>query len=316
MRTWCLALLCVSLAGTLTRGSSSQDGQRSPAFSAAVDLVALNVTLTDERQRVVSGLEEQDFAVFEDGIQQEISFFSVGRMPLDLAVLLDTSSSMGTILSTAQEAAIGFVQTLQSGDRVTVIEITGRANVIHPLGGDVRSAIDAIRRTTARGSTALYNALYLAMTEMVRSRKEMQNVRRQAIAVLSDGQDTASLVQYEDVLALARESGIAIYTISLVTPIEMSRLKDTKAMTTPLFIMRSLAQETGAQSFVEHDARRLASVYGLIASELAQQYTLGYISKNANRNGAYRRVSVKVPDRPGVVARTRAGYQAPRARRY
>ena len=293
-----------------------QDGEGAAAFRSTVDLVALNVTLTDQKHQFVSDLTAADFAVFEDGVLQDISFFASGRVPLDLAILLDTSSSMAEILRTAQSAAIGFVDTAVTGDRVSVIEVNNGANIIHPLDGEFASAADTIRRTIARGSTALYNGLYLAMTEMVRSRRTMKDVRRQAIVVLSDGQDTSSLVQYDDVMALARESGIVLYTITLVSRFEARQLSTTpsKAFSQPQFLMRSFAQHTGGIAFVTQDAHELDGIYGKIATELAQQYTIGYVSKNSRRDGAFRRIAVRVIDRPDVLARTRSGYQAPKPR--
>jgi VWFA-related protein len=293
-----------------------QNGGNTPAFRSMVDLVALNVTLTDQRHEMVGGLAADDFAVFEDGVLQELSFFAAGRIPLDMAILLDTSSSMSQTLATAQTAAIGFVETAVAGDRVSVIEFNNGANIVHPLDGDIALASSVIRRTTAHGSTALYNGLYMAMTEMVRSRRTTKEVRRQAIVVLSDGQDTASLVQYEDVMALARESGIVLYTITLLSNFEARQLLNTKnkAYSQPQFVMRSFAQETGGLSFLTQDARELKGIYGKIANELTQQYTLGYVSKNQKRDGAFRRIDVRVVNRPGVIARTRSGYQGARPR--
>ena len=293
-----------------------QEGEGGPSFRTTIDLVSLIVTLTDQRHQFVGGLAATDFAIFEDGVQQELSFFAAGRVPLDFAILLDTSSSMAAILPTAQAAAIGFIDTAVAGDRVSVMEINDGASIVHPLDGDLALAASLVRRTTARGSTALYNGLYLAMTEMVRSRRHTRDARRQAIVVLSDGQDTTSIVQLDDVMALAKESGIVIYTITLVSPFDARQLMSakSKALSQAQFIMRSFAQDTGGLAFVTTDARELNGIYGKIATELAQQYTLGYVSKNARRDGAFRRIVVRVVDHPGVLARTRSGYQAPKPR--
>jgi Ca-activated chloride channel family protein len=280
-----------------------------------VDLVSLNVTLTNQHDQLVGGLTASDFAVFEDGVPQELSFFSSARLPMDVAILLDTSSSMSGIMSVAQTAAIGLVETAQRADRVSVTEFNDRANIIHPLGGDVSAAAQAIRATWPRGSTALYNGMYLAMTEMIRGRKGNRDVRKQAVVVLSDGQDTSSLVQYDDVMALARESGIVLYSILLMNPFEARRLNDvkTKQFSQPFFVMRSFAEATGGLAYVTANANDLQGIYDRIASELAQQYTLGYISTNARRDGMFRRVVVRVLGHPGVLARTRSGYQAPKS---
>jgi VWFA-related protein len=296
----------------------AQEGAKQTAglvFRGAVDLVSLNVTLTDQHDQLVRGLTASDFAVYEDGVQQDVSFFSSTRLPMDVAVLLDTSSSMASILSVAQDAAIAFVETAQRNDRVSVTEFNDRANILQPLGGDVGGAARAIRATWARGSTALYNGLYMAMTEMVRSRRGSQDIRKQAVVVLSDGQDTSSLVQYDDVLQLANESGIVLYTILLLNPLDARQLTEYKSskFSQAIFVMRSFAEATGGLPFMTSNARDLQGIYGKIATELAQQYTLGYISNNANRDGRFRRIVVRVIDHPDVRTRTRSGYQAPKS---
>jgi Ca-activated chloride channel family protein len=281
-----------------------------------VDLVALNVVVTDGTERFVTGLAPDDFAVYEDGVQQDVSFFGASDVPLDLAILLDTSASMSDKLVVAQQAAIGFVSTLRAGDRATIIDIKDATRVLSPLGEDVDAARTAILATSARGGTALYNGTYLALKEMVTQRRAQSGVRRQAIVVLSDGADTASLLSYDDVMELARQSGIAIYTISLRSGFEVRRAAQAgrRYFSQSDFGMRALAQETGARAFFPSDISELAGVYASIAEELALQYALGYTSKNPRVDGRYRRVIVRVAARPDVRTRTRVGYLSARAR--
>jgi Ca-activated chloride channel family protein len=285
-------------------------------FRSGVDLVALNVVVTDSTEKFVTGLAQTDFAVFEDGIQQDVSFFGSSNVPLDLAILLDTSASMSDKLATAKQAAIGFVSTLREGDRVTIIDIKDATQVLFPLGSDVSEARNAINATTARGGTALYNGTYLALKEMSKLRRGNGDLRRQAIVVLSDGSDTASLLSYEDVLDLAKETGIAIYTISLRSKSDLLRASrsGSRYFSQSDFGMKALAQETGAKSYFPSDISELAGVYSSIAEELAHQYALGYTSKNPRKDGAYRRVIVRVTMMPGVRTRTRTGYLAARIR--
>jgi Ca-activated chloride channel family protein len=278
-------------------------------FHTGVDLVALSVAVTDGHDRFVSGLTASDFAVIEDGVPQEISFFSAAPVSMDLALLLDTSASMVDKMSIVHEAATGFVSSAKPGDRITIVDIKDGVKVLHPLDEDLDGARAAIRSTTARGGTALYNGLYMTLKEMVKSRRNSGEVRRQALLVLSDGDDTASLVSFDDVMEVAKQSGIAIYTITLRT--ELQRLlANNKTLAVPgEFAMRALAQETGARAFFPAAPAELSGVYGTIASELASLYSLGYTSTNPGRGGAYRRVVVKV-DQPDVRIRTRSGYVA------
>ncbi|MGH9347318.1 MAG: VWA domain-containing protein [Vicinamibacterales bacterium] len=290
------------------------DVPSAPVFRAAVDLVALNVVVTDTRQRLVSGLTAGDFAVYEDGVQQEVSFFAASAVPLDLALLLDTSASMHDKMQTMQEAALGFLGTLRPGDRAAIVDIKDTVRVAYALGDDREAANQAVRTTVARGGTSLYNGLYLALKEMVKQRRANGEVRRQAIAVLSDGEDTSSLVGYEDVMQLAKQSGITIYTITLKSPlaVKQASVSGRRYFSQSEFAMKALAQETGARSFFPSAVRDLAGVYGVIAEELANQYAIGYSSKNARRDGVFRRVIVQIAERPGARARTRSGYMATR----
>jgi VWFA-related protein len=180
----------------------------------------------------------------------------------------------------------------------------------------VDAAREAILATAPRGGTALYNGTYLALKEMVKQRRDNSDVRRQAIVVLSDGVDTASLLAYDDVMELAKRSGIAIYTISLRSKFEVNRAArdGRRYFSQSEFSMKALAQETGARAFFPQDISELAGVYASIAEELATQYALGYTSKNPRVDGGYRRVIVQVTAKPGVRTRTRAGYLSARSR--
>ena len=228
-------------------------------------------------------------------------------MPLDLAILLDSSSSMNDKMSTVHQAAVGFASHLRQGDRLMVVGIKDSVRTLHPLDADVNGASDAIRRATASGSTALYNAVYRpSAEERCAPRREL---RRQAIAVLTDGDDTSSLVTFDDLLALSKQAGIAIYTIALKSPYPAMGLTSHKYFLEGEFAMKALALETGARSFFPTDISQLAGVYDQITRELSNQYAIGYTSKNPKRDGAFRRIVVRVAE-SNVRTRTRSGYQA------
>jgi Ca-activated chloride channel family protein len=304
MRVLCVALTCLMWCGE-GRAQGTQG-----TFRSAVDLVSLNVIVTDNKDKFVTGLTQKNFSVFEDGIQQDVSFFAAANVPLDMAILLDMSSSMSDKMATVQEAAIGFASHLRQGDRVTVIGIRDTARTLHELDGDVKGACDAIRKTTAGGGTALYNALYTTIRQLqkVHAAAAEGDVRRQAITVLTDGDDTTSLVTFDDLLVLAKQAGIAIYTIALKSPYPTIALTSQKYFSESEFAMKALAQETGARAFFPNDISQLAGVYGMITDELSNQYALGYSSSNPKQDGAYRRILVRV-DEPNVRTRTRSGYQ-------
>jgi Ca-activated chloride channel homolog len=302
MKVLFVALTCLLCCGEMRPLAS--DG----TFRSGVDLVSLNVIVTDNHDKFVTGLSQQKFSVFEDGIQQEVSYFAAANIPLDLAILLDSSSSMSDKMATVQEAAVGFASHLREGDRVTVVGVKDSARTLHELDGDVKGACEAIRHTSAGGGTALYNALYTTIKQLQKVHAADGDIRRQAIAVLTDGDDTTSLVTFDDLLVLAKQAGIAIYTIALKSPYPQIGLTSQKYFSEAEFAMKSLAQETGARSFFPTDISQLAGVYSLITQELSNQYALGYTSNNPRQDGAFRRILVRVAE-PNVRTRTRSGYQ-------
>ena len=295
-------------------GTGGAFGQNSPTFKGTVDLVALNVVVMNRQQQFVSGLAAGNFAVYEDGVQQDLSYFAAGELPLDLAILLDTSASMAGKLSTAQKAAVGFLSALRPVDRLLVVDIKDSSRIAAPLSHDLQAARDAILATAAHGGTAIYNGLYLTLREMARMRRDETDMRRQAVVLLSDGDDTTSLVAYEDVMELAKQSGLAIYTIRLGSnlPGDVGLRRWHPTASKSEYGMKALAQETGARSFAAAGTGDLAGVYASIGRELANQYALGYSSTNQRRDGGYRRVMVRIVDRVDAQPRTRAGYLAAR----
>jgi Ca-activated chloride channel family protein len=315
-----LLLACVLVsahARAQTVETAATPSTPSATFRSNVDIVALNVVVTDGDQKFVTGLTPSDFAVFEDGIQQDVSFFGASDVPLDLAILLDTSASMTGKMELVQQAAIGFLATLRPGDRATIVDIKDATKIMYPLGADLAAAKQAILTTTPRGGTALYNGAYLTLKEMAKERRANSEVRRQALVVLSDGDDTASLVSYDDLMDLAKQSGIGIYTITMRSKylVEQATSRRHSYFSQAEFGMKALARETGARAFFPSQLSELSTVYAMIAEELATQYAIGYSSKNPRLDGSYRRVIVRIADKPGVRTRTRAGYTAPRAMR-
>ena len=288
--------------------------ERHGVFKSGVELVALNVTVTDAARKYVTGLGQADFAVFEDGVQQQLTFFAADAAPIDLAILIDTSSSMQDKMDDVHQAAIGFARTLRPADRGAVVGFDTGVRVLQGFTANPDEIEAAIRAARANGGTALHNALYISLKEFAKLGRENQDVRRQAIVVLSDGEDTASLLSFDDVLQLAKQSGVSIYTITMKSKYTAAALSrgPRRYFSQSEYSMKSLAQETGAQAFFPLEVRDLSSVYASIANELAHQYALAYAPKNGRRDGSFRRVVVTVPTRPDARPRTRLGYLAQR----
>ncbi|HKY20970.1 MAG TPA: VWA domain-containing protein [Vicinamibacterales bacterium] len=279
-----------------------------PSFRTAVDVVSLNVTVTDSAGRYVTDLEEKDFEIFEDGVKQELILFNRSNLPVALSLLIDTSSSMEDRMATAQDAAIGFVRKLRPADLGEVIGFDSRAEVLQKFTNSTAELERAISKTVAGGSTSMNNALYIALKGLKKVPMRQENeIRRQAIVLLSDGEDTSSLVTFDDVLDLARRSETAIYAIGLM---EQGATGPSKGFREATYALRQLTTDTGGRAFFPADIKSLAAVYGQIYDELASQYTIGYSSRNSKRDGAWRRIVVRA-SRPNVTARTKQGYFAP-----
>jgi VWFA-related protein len=300
-----------SAAAPAAQGDSAPPrvaGQQ-PSFRAGIDIVSLNVTVTDQQNRYVTDLDLNDFAVFEDGVKQDVTFFTRRLQPIALSLLLDSSASMEDKLPTLQTAAGNFVRRLKPNDLAQVIDFDSRVEIRQVFTSNHDDLETAIQKTSAGGSTSLHNAIYIALKELKKVKAvSEEDVRRQALVVFSDGEDTSSLVSFDEVLDLAKRSETAIYTIAL-----RGSDTQTKGFREAEFVMRTLAQETGGRAFFPAKVDDLNGVYAQIADELASQYTLGYTSRNTRRDGAYRRIVVQVA-KPGLTPRAKRGYYAPTSR--
>ena len=299
---------CVSY-GIASAQAPPQKPAQGPSFKAGVDVVSLNVTVTDGMNHYVTDLEPTELSVFEDGVKQNITFFNRRQQPIALSLLLDSSASMEQHMATLQTAATNFVKRLKPSDIAQVIDFDSRVEIRQAFTGNQADLEAAIRQTAAGGSTSLHNAIYIALKELrkVRAVNE-EDVRRQALIVFSDGEDTSSLVSFDEVLDLAKRSETAIYAIAL-----RGNDQQVKGFREAEFILRTLARETGGRAFFPIKVEDLAGVYSQIADELASQYTIGYISQNPKRDGAWRRLVVQAA-RPNLTSRTKNGYYAPSSR--
>ena len=294
---------------TVTLGVAIAGAQQpdQPAFRTGVDVVSLNVTVTDSDNHYVTDIAQNDFQLYEDGALQDITFYTRTQLPISLSLLMDTSASMTEKMSTAQEAAIGFAERLRNEDLASVIDFDSRVVILQGFTNSVDELTNAIRQTSAGGSTSLYNAIYISLKELGKvDAATTDDIRRQAIVMLSDGEDTSSLVEFEEVLELAKRSATVIYSIGL----RSRDIRTRRGFREADFVLRQLAQETGGRAFFPDQVEDLSEIYQRISDELSSQYTLGYISKNPLQDGQWRRIVVRV-EGADVAARTKQGYYAP-----
>ena len=293
----------------VTVGLPAQESAPSATYRARTDLVVLQVAVTDARHQYVSGLRVEDFTVYEDGVRQEIAVFASATAPLDVMLLIDTSGSMLGRLDVAKRAAIDLLASLNEGDRAGLILFNTYAEFAHPITEDLGKVAAAIRGASADGATALYEAVYVALSALAHAQPPDGGIRRQALVVLSDGADNFSHIPFQYALQSARASDVTIFTILLGSPLPGNPLATNAPWrdATVRFEMRRLAEDTGGRLFTASAAEELSHVYHQIGKELREQYWLAYAA--TNRPG-FRRVSVRVTRPPGLQARTRTGYDA------
>jgi Ca-activated chloride channel family protein len=297
--------LGAALASLPATAQTPRPTPRPPVFEVGIEVINLNVSITDPRGQYITGLKREDFAVFEDGIKQDLSIFAHENLPISMVLMVDTSASMDDKLAAARTAGKRFVRTLRPQDIAQVMQFNDRATVLQDFTADHEALENAFDRTEASGPTALHNALYVALKDLAKQ-KSGRELRRRALVLLSDGEDTASLVSDDQVLELARKTEINIYAISLrakAAP-DRNRVKFSQAA----HLLTALTQDTGGQVHFPNSLSELEAVYDRIAEELRSQYSLGYVSSNKRTDGKWRRIVVRVPAREDLKVRHKLGY--------
>ena len=310
MTSRALAMVLVSAVALAARAQVPQPTPtpRALRFGVGIEIVNLTVSVTDRRSRYVTGLDQEQFAVFEDGVRQELSLFTHENLPISLVLIVDTSASMDEKLSAAQTAAIRFIKTLRPQDLAQLVQFNDRITVLQDFTADHGKLEAAVKNLKASGPTALHNALYVSLKELGKQKDAGGELRRRAIVLLSDGEDTASLVDDEQVIELARQIELSIYAIRLRRG--GVRDSDRLSFSQATHLLTTITRETGGQVHFPNSVSELDTVYDRIAEELRTQYSLGYVSNNSQRNGKWRRIVVRVPSREGLQVRHKLGYYA------
>ena len=282
--------------------------QEQRRYKSGVDLVTLDVCARDPVGRFLTGLTADDFLVLENGKPQRISFvLPSGAVPLRAVLLIDRSASMyGSKLKRAVEAAELFSRLLGPYDQLEIIAFNDRAERVHAFSDDRAHVPVALTSINATGATSLYEALLVSAGDLVRARQDALPETREAVIVLSDGEDTASRIGFEEVLPVLRRSGALVYTISL----REGAAGEWLGASWPLL---ALARDTGARALGVARLDALPALYAEIGEEVRHLYRIGYVSNDERRDGQWRSVSARVLSRDARV-RTRAGYYASRQR--
>jgi VWFA-related protein len=292
----------------LDPGAALAQATLPPTFGTGIEIINLNLSVTDPADNYITDLGRPDFAIYEDGIRQELSLFTHENLPISMVIMVDTSASMEEKVQVAQQAAIRFTKTLRPVDLAQIVQFNDRTTTLQPFTNDHADLEAAILETETSGPTALHNALYISLKDLTKDNNPAQ-LRRRAVVLLSDGEDTASLVSDDQVMDLAKKSEINIYAISLRPNRPQDRTR--QAFSQAEYLLTSLARETGGRVYFPASLGELDAVYDRIAEELRTLYSVGYISSNPRRDGKWRRIVVRVPQREGTSVRHKLGYYGP-----
>jgi Ca-activated chloride channel homolog len=280
-----------------------------PRASIRVDstLVLIPVTVTDPLNRFVTGLDKDNFRVFEEKQEQEITQFSSEDAPLSVGVIFDGSGSMGGKLEKARLAVAQFFRTANPEDEFFLIQFSDGARLIQPFTVNLEEIQNRLAFTQSRGRTALLDAIYLGLHEMKKARNP-----RKALLVISDGGDNNSRYGEGEIKNLVKEADVQVYAIGIFEPMgARSRTSEEQAGPAPL---SEIAGQTGGRQYQVDNLNELPDVAAKIGVELRNQYLLGYAPQNQDRDGKYRRVEVKLVQPRGLPplrAYWRMGYYAP-----
>jgi Ca-activated chloride channel homolog len=269
-------------------------------LSVDVDLVVFNVTVLGDDGRPVTGLTAGNFRVYEDGREEKIKIFQPEDTPATVGLLIDNSGSMTNKRRDVITAALAFISASHPDDEMFIVNFNRRPWLALPAGTPFTSNASELRatlmETRTEGTTALYDALDLALQHLKEGSKQ-----RKALVILSDGGDNASVAKLDDVLRTAQQSSATVYCIGIYDPFQKDR--------NPA-VLKKIAKVTGGESYFPTTLGQLHSIWPRIAGAIRGQYTIGYVSSNPKQDGSFRNVKIVATGKRGKTldVRTRPGY--------
>jgi Ca-activated chloride channel family protein len=287
--------------------SGSSQIKPSGEIKVDVNLALVNVTVTDPLNRLVTGLEKENFRVYEDGVEQEVVTMSSEDVPVSIGLIFDMSGSMSDKVDKARQAAVQFMRTANPLDQFFLVSFNDRAELTSGFTSSVEELQNRMMFTESRGRTALLDAIYLGLSQM----RGAHNAKR-ALLIISDGGDNHSRYNENDVKNFVKEADCQIYAIGIYDPIGI-RSRTSEELNGPS-LLSEMTEMTGGRVFPVGNIGELPDIAAKIGMELRNQYVLGYKPSNAQKNGSWRKIKVKLRPPKGlpplnVYAKT--GYYAP-----
>jgi len=275
-------------------------------LTATAELVLLDVSVNDATGVHVPGLEKNNFQIYEDGQLQTITHFSSDDVPVTVGLVIDTSGSMRAKHPEVVTAALAFINASNQQDEVFVVNFNDRASFglpdSIPFTDDVRKLRAALSITVAEGRTALYDALVLSLNHVEKGKRD-----KKTIVLVSDGGNNSSIHGFDDVMRMVRESRATIYTIGLFDQDDNDR--------NPRLLER-LARISGGAAFLPNQMSEVAEICRVIAKDIRNRYTIGYVPVRSGDKGSLRKIKVGVRQSDGrkLTVRTRTSYVLPDSR--
>jgi len=272
-----------------------------------VDLALVNVTVTDPYNRLVTGLDPDNFRVFEDNVEQEILTFSAEDVPISIGVIFDFSGSMANKVDKAREAALEFFKTANPQDEFFLVSFNERAELTSAFTNSVEDLQTRMMMTAPKGRTALLDAIYLGLSQM----RGAHNAKR-ALLILSDGGDNHSRYNENDIKRLVKEADTQLYAIGIYDPLGY-RNRTPEELNGPS-LLAEITELTGGRVFAVEHLNDLPDIASKIGMELRNQYVLGYRPSNHTHDARWRKIKVKLrPPKglPPLSVYAKTGYYAP-----
>ena len=274
---------------------------------ADVELALVNVTVTDPYNHLVTGLDPDNFRVFEDNVEQEVVTFSSEDVPISIGVILDCSGSMTNKLGKARQATVEFFKTANPEDEFFLISFDDRAELTSVFTNSIEELQARMMLMRAKGRTALLDAIYLGLSQM----KGAHNGKR-ALLILSDGGDNHSRYDERDIKRLVKEADTQLYAIGIFDSID-ARSRTPEELNGPS-LLREITEMTGGRLFSVENLNELPDIAGKIGMELRNQYVLGYRPSNKEHNARWRKIKIKLrapKGFPPLSVYSKSGYYAP-----
>ncbi len=311
----CLCFAAVLAAQSAPKSDPPSTGDKSKEYTINVDvnMVVIHATVIDKHGKMVNGLKEDDFKVFEDNIPQKLSVFSHADIPVTMGIVIDDSGSMREKRQAVNAAALTFVKTSNPQDQVFVVNFNDVYYLDTPGDfaanmEDLKSALDKI---DSRGGTALYDAVYASLDHL-----KLGNRDKKVLLVVTDGEDNASRYSFDELLKYAQKSNAVIYTIGLLGSEEPGGLFKIHGggAHRAAKVLKMVAEATGGQAYFPKSLDEVEGTCTQIAHDIRDQYTLAYYPTNARKDGTFRNLRVEAFNgRNKLVVRTKPGYYAPKA---